>query len=117
MAQLNITIPDELYAALQTWRGRINISKIFQKAIAREIAKLEDLPRQAAELEVIVDRLREEKARSEKAYFAQGVSDGITWARGAPYQELRLWREPGRQSDSRYYMERMATDPQPDSTT
>jgi post-segregation antitoxin (ccd killing protein) len=91
MARLNITVPDGLYEALEKWRDRLNISKICQDAIAREIAKLEDLPQQAAELEALVERLREEKARGEKADFAQGVSDGIAWARGAPYEELRLW--------------------------
>lgn len=69
MARLNITISDELYAALQTWRDRINISKICQEAIAKEVAKLEDLPRQAVELETLIDRLREEKAQSDKTYF------------------------------------------------
>lgn len=90
MARLNITIPDELYAALEMWRGRINISRVCQEAIAKELAKLQDLPRQAAELETLVDRLREEKATADRAFFAQGVSDGIAWARGASYQELRL---------------------------
>ena len=95
MARLNITIPDELYAALEMWRGRINISKVCQEAIAKELAKLQDLPRQAVELDTLVDRLREEKATSDKAFFAQGVSDAIAWARGAPYQELRLCGEHG----------------------
>ena len=95
MARLNITIPDELYAALELWRGRINISKVCQEAIAKELAKLQDLPRQAVELETLVERLRDEKTRADKAFFAQGVSDAIAWTRGAPYQELRLCGEYG----------------------
>lgn len=96
MARLNITIPDELYRALEKWRDRLNISRLCQEAIAREVAKLEDLPRQAAELETLVERLRQEKALAERFWFAQGVTDGIAWTRGASYGELRLWGETGR---------------------
>ena len=94
MARLNITIPDDLYAALERWRDRLNISKICQDAIAKEVAKLEDLPRQAAELEALVERLREEKDRAERRYFAQGMTDGIAQARGMSYRELRRWAVP-----------------------
>lgn len=96
MPRLNITVPDDLYEALEKWRDRLNISKICQEAIAREVAKLEDLPRQAVELEALVERLRQEKAHVEKFYFAQGVTDGIAWARGASYVELQRCGESGR---------------------
>ena len=95
MARLNITIPDELYAALEPWRDRLNVSKVCQEALAREVAKLNDLPRQAAELAALVERLRQEKAHAEKFAFAQGVTDGVAWARGASYGELRRWGEVG----------------------
>jgi len=95
MPRLNITIPDELYAALEPWRDRINISKICQEALTQEIAKLNDLPRQAAELAALVERLQREKAHAEKFAFAQGVTDGVAWARGASYAELRRWGELG----------------------
>lgn len=95
MPRLNITIPDELYIALEPWRDRINISKVCQDALAREVAKLNDLPRQAAELAALVERLQQEKAHAEKFAFAQGLTDSVTWARGASYAELRRWGELG----------------------
>lgn len=95
MARLNITIADELYDALEKWRDRLNISRVCQEAIAREVAKLEELPRAAAELEALVERLHQEKAVTERFWFAQGVTDGIAWTRGAPYAELRRWGELG----------------------
>lgn len=93
MARLNITIPDDLYAALEPWRDQINISKVCQDALAREIAKLNDLPRQAAELTALVERMQQEKASAEKFAFAQGLTDSVAWARGASYTELKRWGE------------------------
>ena len=95
MARLNITIPDELYVALEPWRDHINISRVCQEALAREVAKLNDLPRQAAELADLVERMQQEKATAEKFAFGQGLTDSITWARGATYAELRRWGEHG----------------------
>lgn len=95
MARLNITIPDELYRALGRWRSRVNISRVCQEAIAREVAKLEELPRAATELEALVERLRREKAGADQFWFAQGVTEAIAWTRDAPYEELRRWGEAG----------------------
>ena len=41
MARLNITVPDELYERIEKWRERLNLSRICQDAIGREIDKLE----------------------------------------------------------------------------
>ena len=101
MARLNITIPDELYAALEPWRDHINISRVCQEALAREVAKLNDLPRQAAELTALIERMQQEKAHGEKFAFAQGLTDSVAWARAASYAELRLWGELGEKGASR----------------
>jgi hypothetical protein len=96
MPRLTISVPDELRRALERYRDRINVSKICQDALAKEIAKLEQLPRGALELEELVDRLRDEKAAADRQSFAQGVTDGITWTRGAPYEELLAAADPAR---------------------
>jgi hypothetical protein len=88
MARLTISVPDELHRSLERFRDRLNISKICQDALAKEIAKLEQLPRGAFELEEMVERLRDEKSAADRQWFAQGVTDGITWTRGAPYPEM-----------------------------
>ncbi|MGH3111083.1 MAG: hypothetical protein ACRDQT_09220 [Gaiellaceae bacterium] len=96
MARLTISVPDELHRSLERFRGRLNVSRVCQEALAKEIAKLEQLPRGAIELEELVDRLREEKAASDKQWFAQGVTDGISWTRGAAYPELLVAADPAR---------------------
>jgi hypothetical protein len=97
MARLTISVPDELHRSLERFRDRVNISKICQDALAKEIAKLEQLPRGALELEEMVDRLRNEKAAADRQWFAQGVTDGISWTRGTPYPELLAAADPARQ--------------------
>lgn len=94
MARLTISVPDDLRRSLERLRDRINVSKICQEALAKEIAKLEQLPRRALELEEMVERLRDEKAAADKQWFAQGVTDGISWTRGASYPELLAAAEP-----------------------
>jgi hypothetical protein len=93
MARLNITISDELYKALEQRRDHLNLSKICQEAIVREVTKLKELPRAATELEALVVRLQQEKDHTETSWFAQGVTEDVAWARGAPYSELRFWGE------------------------
>jgi hypothetical protein len=93
---IRYSVPDELRLSLERFRDRINVSRICQDALAKEIAKLEQLPRGALELEEMVDRLRSERAALDKQWFAQGVTDGITWTRGAPYEELLAAAEPTR---------------------
>lgn len=88
MAKVTISVPDELHRSLERFRERLKISKICQDALAKEIAKLEQLPRGALELEELVERLRHEKADADRQWFAQGVTDGISWTRGASYPEL-----------------------------
>lgn len=93
MPRLNISISDELHTALEPWRDRLNISQICAEALTREVAKLNDLPRQAVELTELVERLQREKAHAQKYAYGQGVTDGIAWARGAAYSELHRWGE------------------------
>jgi len=93
LARLNITVPDELYERVERWRDRINLSKICQEAIARELSKLEELPDEVRNMQEALTRLGREKATVERSCFRQGVFDGLEWARGAEYAALRRWGE------------------------
>lgn len=91
MARLNITVPSELYNRIEKWRDRLNLSRICQEAIAREIAKLEDIPGEVRELQEVLARLEREKAAMERRWFRQGVQDGLNWGKGADYAALKRW--------------------------
>jgi hypothetical protein len=100
MARLTISIPQELHDRLDGWRDRLNISRVCQEALEREVRRLEEVPTDAMALGALVERLSREKADGERQWFAQGVSDGMTWARGAAYADLRDLSESGSPSSA-----------------
>lgn len=93
MARLNITVPDELYERIEKWRERLNLSRICQDAIARELDKLELVPGEVREMQEALSRLGEQKAKVERSCFRKGVYDGLEWAREADYPVLKRWGE------------------------
>lgn len=93
LARLNITVPDELYERIERWRERLNLSRICQDAIAREIDKLELVPEDVRRMQQALSRLGEQKAKVERACFRKGVYDGLEWAREADYPLLKRWGE------------------------
>jgi hypothetical protein len=82
MARLTVSIPQDLHDRLDRWRDNINISRICQEALERELRRLEELPEDAVALGDMVRR-----------WFSQGVADGMTWARSAGYVDLRATAE------------------------
>jgi hypothetical protein len=89
--RVTVSIPDMLYEKLEKWRESFNLSKMFQDAVMEAIQRKEDFQKRIREdldLHAIVERLRQEKARSEGNFFESGRRDGLLWARSAHYDEL-----------------------------
>ena len=89
--KVTVSIPDMLHEKMEKWRESINLSKMFQDAVAEAIQKKEDFQKRIREdldLHEIIERLRSEKARSEGNYFDLGKRDGLMWARLAHYDDL-----------------------------
>jgi hypothetical protein len=93
VARLNITVPDELYERVEKWRERLNLSRICQAAISREIEKLELVPEDVRQMHQALSRLGQQKAKVERSCFRKGVYDGLEWARQAEYAVLKRWGE------------------------
>jgi hypothetical protein len=93
MARLNITIPDELSERVERWRDRLNLSRVCQEAISRELDRLEQIPSEVKSMHKALARLGREKAKVEQSSFRKGVHDGLEWARGAEYGLLKRWGE------------------------
>ena len=100
MPRLNITIPEDVYARLDRWRDRINLSRISAEAITRELGKLEQVPDDIAGMQKALSRLGNEKAKVDRACFRIGVSDGLEWARRAEYADLKTWGQHAFSADS-----------------
>lgn len=89
MPRLTVSVPRDLHDRLEKWRDRLNISKVCQEALERELRRLEELPEDAKALADLVERLARENADGQRRWFTQGVSDGMTWAQGASYIDLK----------------------------
>lgn len=87
--RLNIYIPDELHRALQAHRERLNVSRICQEALAREVAAVESLlevdgplPQLDEEERLsIAARLRAERERRESYWYDIAYRTAFEWAR------------------------------------
>lgn len=93
MARLNITVPDELYDRIEKWRDRLNLSRICQDAIGRELDKIEVIPDEVRKMNEALSRLGQQKAKADRSCFRKGVYDGLEWARQAEYASLKRWGE------------------------
>lgn len=90
---LTITISEELWQAIERWRDQLTLSRICQQALAKEINRLEMLPKEVREMEKVVERLRAEKGDFKAESYRAGFEDGIAWAKKASYKELLEWAD------------------------
>ena len=86
--RLNVYIPDDLHRALQAHRERLNVSRICQEALAREVAAVESLlqvdgplPQLREEERIgIAARLRAERERRESYWYDIAYRTAFDWA-------------------------------------
>jgi hypothetical protein len=71
-------------------RKSINISRVCQDALRREVHKVADLPTELFRLDQIIARLREEKSKAGEQWFIAGTRLARDWVEHeAPYALLR----------------------------
>jgi hypothetical protein len=93
MAQrINISVPDDLYQKIQTFRERLPISRLCQETLARAVA-IEELRSQAAE---DIDRLaivfKQESDAYGQDFREEGFRDGMKDAFKTDYHSMcELW--------------------------
>ena len=89
---VTITVPDQLYARMQTHKEKMNISKVCQDALDEKIQAFErryKLSKGEEDMEAIIERLKKEKEKEEDEWYEQGWKDGAEMAPSLPYGELR----------------------------
>jgi predicted transcriptional regulator len=89
--RLNVYLPDDLHRALEAHREHLNVSRICQEALAREVARLEGssamlaggpLPTLAeADRGGVVSRLRAERERRRQFWHDLGYRVAFEWGR------------------------------------
>jgi hypothetical protein len=92
MPRITISIPAGLKKRLHDPRVRksINVSRVCQEALDREIRRMLDLPLDVQRMEGIISRLRQEREKARDRWFTLGTQDAREWVEHeAPYALLR----------------------------
>jgi len=88
---ISISLPDKLHERLQKLKDKINVSKLCQDVILKEVKKIEDFRKRihkSAKTEKIIERLSQEKSESDELVYERGRKDGEQWAKTAHYDDL-----------------------------
>jgi hypothetical protein len=103
--KVTISVPDDLYEKMETWRDEFNFSRIFQDAIGKAIgekerfrARLKEDPdmkkvlarlrKEKAESEEMAEREKSQKAQANQTAFEAGKREGLDWAKAAHYDVI-----------------------------
>jgi len=88
MPKLTIYVPDELLAAVR--EAELSISPICQRALQREVQRVQAMRTATADIERVVERLRNTIAEEAVNDYQQAFEMGADWARStATLSELR----------------------------
>ena len=91
--KVTISVPEEIYSEIEEWRTDLNLSRIFQSAIQKEIAKKK------------LFRLKMEEERTPREVFEKGDFDtpeeqfmtgkemGFSYAKNSPYHVIKPFEE------------------------
>jgi post-segregation antitoxin (ccd killing protein) len=81
---MTVYVPGELGKRINARKGELNVSRVFQEAIERELEKLEAVGQEGME------KLRRAKAESDEHWKTAGERDGMEWALQRPDYDLLL---------------------------
>jgi len=87
----SVSVSDELAQKIELHKNRLSLSKIFQDAMWSKVTKEEKFQQRLQEdqtVEQVIERLKQEKTRSEDDMFDTGRTDGQNFAKTAHYDEL-----------------------------
>lgn len=102
MPRVNIYLPDDMAAEVRE-AEQLSVSSVCQRAIRKELDRLNAQREATRDIEAVAARLRGTVTEEDAVLRQEGYEDGISWAREwATASELRFiatdW-EPGRGGD------------------
>lgn len=86
--RINISIPDDLYERLSHVKDKLNVSKLCQEAIKHAVRVEEVRAKAMADIESLVERLKEEELQYGKKYIDEGFECGVKDAFGLSLDDL-----------------------------
>lgn len=96
MPRLTISIPYDLRQRLSDPRAKkyINISRICQNALDREVRRITQLPSELERFDLLISRMRDERQKNFDLWFIKGAEAARDWVENeAPYAMLRQFGE------------------------
>ena len=93
--RINVSLPDDLFEKIQKYKNEMNLSGIFQEAVAAKVAKKEEYQNYKQKtggkkkMEQIAERLKREKDRFETGSYDDGKKVGYSLAQTLSYEELQ----------------------------
>jgi len=91
MPRITISIPNDLKHRLADARVKraLNVSRVCQEALRREVRRLLDLPLDLERMQALIDRLRSEHREQGDQWFELGSREARDWIEhGADLEEL-----------------------------
>ena len=75
--RINISVPDDLYQKIQTFKERLPMSRICQEALLRAV-RIEEMRSEVNEdIEKLVIVFKHEREENSRAFFEEGFRDGM----------------------------------------
>jgi hypothetical protein len=101
MPRITISIPADLKDQLAEGRVRkgLNVSRICQEALRREVRRVLQLPLDLERMDLLLSRLRQQREQLQDQWFGMGANDARAWVEErASYQEMAGLGELGMQN-------------------
>lgn len=101
MPRITISIPADLKNQLAEGRVRkgLNVSRICQEALRREVRRVLHLPLDLERMDLVLSRLRQQREQLQDQWFGLGANDARAWVEErASYREVAGLGELGMQN-------------------
>ena len=91
--KVTISVPEEIYNEIQEWRADLNLSRIFQSAIQKEIAKKKLFRLKMEEEETPGEAFEKGAFDTPEEQFMTGKEMGFSFAKNSPYHVIKPLEE------------------------
>ena len=100
MARMMVYVPDPLYNRAQQWKDRLNVSELFQGALAAKLRVFEQADEDSFEVAAnvseeekaeMLERFKQEKLVLESSSYRYGFNCAIGWAKQAHCSDLTFY--------------------------
>jgi hypothetical protein len=102
--RINISVPDDLYQKMQSFKDSLNVSKICQDAIRREIMLKELREETVSDIDKLAASFQKERKVYGHGFWEEGFKDGTKDAFKTDFQWMyTIWTHRDAESDDKLF--------------